>query len=989
MKRFIILGAGKNKNIDVNPSYLPINVNNTFLSWQIESSRILGCSRIDYVGGYQLDTSDQALFKDIHVKINMIWDKTNSLYSLLLLDFDENCDLYISYNDILLDDGFIRDKFVDQAPKNIVSLIDASFPERYQENSYNCETLEFGSKTSEFIGFVYIPQQYVKRLIILQKDIKKYTDYSLSTFIKEIKKEKENIQLVDASLNWCDANFPNHLPKFVLRGKAQTLSNLKKIVKKSGFLDQISFTSFAWKEDSQGIYKKALKLLNTQQIAVRSSATNEDGFLESKAGVFESHLGIDINSYEEFSEAVNKTIKSYNNEYSKTDFILIQPYVSDAYLHGVVFTRTHNGGPYYVFNYTYDNNTAAITSGYSTDFKTYYFFKGANENLLPEDLRSIYSSIKEIEDVLDYDSLDIEFLMKKDKICYILQVRPQVSHKNESVGKDSEIAEILRLLKEKFKQEDWSNKKLFNQVQSIFAVMPDWNPAEIIGRKPAQLAYSLYEDIITNETWSKQRSEFGYYDLGQYPLMKNFFGLPYIDVKATFLSFIPADIDHNHALRIVNNALAYLRENPHLHDKVEFDVISTCYQFDFDKHYQHLFSNFDPADYAQIKKNYKKLTADAIRFDSKRTAYNPIEETAEKTASPNSISDAIKLIKNAKKGALAFAHEARRAFIATILLKSLVRVNAMTQQELDDFYQSLCTISTTFSEDAYLCKIGKIKTEQFIKKYGHLRPGTYDITAPRYDSDISTFILPTIEKAEPVSTLEVNWNIKTIHNINEFLKDIIPSLDFGEFIEFCKDSIVSREKVKFDFTKDVSNAIEKLASFGEALNISRHDLAYCELGFLKSLENRELLSKRNEDILKFIIKENKTVCHLMRKLELPIVLFDENDVDAFYQSECQPNFITSKKVMAEVVVLTSNFKEILKNKAVFIENADPGYEWIFSEGILALVTMYGGMNSHMAVRAAELNLPSAIGIGEKKFKEIENGSFIMLDCQNKKLTCIQ
>ena len=32
-----------------------------------------------------------------------------------------------------------------------------------------------------------------------------------------------------------------------------------------------------------------------------------------------------------------------------------------------------------------------------------------------------------------------------------------------------------------------------------------------------------------------------------------------------------------------------------------------------------------------------------------------------------------------------------------------------------------------------------------------------------------------------------------------------------------------------------------------------------------------------------------------------------------------------------------------------------------------LITKYGGANSHMAIRCSELNIPAAIGVGEKNF----------------------
>ena len=42
----------------------------------------------------------------------------------------------------------------------------------------------------------------------------------------------------------------------------------------------------------------------------------------------------------------------------------------------------------------------------------------------------------------------------------------------------------------------------------------------------------------------------------------------------------------------------------------------------------------------------------------------------------------------------------------------------------------------------------------------------------------------------------------------------------------------------------------------------------------------------------------------------------------------------------------------------------------------------------MAIRAAELNLPAAIGVGDKLFDKLRISEFISLDCQNKKITIL-
>jgi hypothetical protein len=74
--------------------------------------------------------------------------------------------------------------------------------------------------------------------------------------------------------------------------------------------------------------------------------------------------------------------------------------------------------------------------------------------------------------------------------------------------------------------------------------MPDWNPAEIVGIRPeASMALSLYREWITDAIWAYQRHNYGYRNLRSFPLMPHFFGLPYIDVRLSFNSFIPADLD--------------------------------------------------------------------------------------------------------------------------------------------------------------------------------------------------------------------------------------------------------------------------------------------------------------------------------------------------------------------------------------------------------------------------------------------------------------
>ena len=73
----------------------------------------------------------------------------------------------------------------------------------------------------------------------------------------------------------------------------------------------------------------------------------------------------------------------------------------------------------------------------------------------------------------------------------------------------------------------------------------------------------------------------------------------------------------------------------------------------------------------------------------------------------------------------------------------------------------------------------------------------------------------------------------------------------------------------------------------------------------------------------------------------------------------------------------------IDNKIVLIENADPGYDWIFGYKIKGLITKFGGANSHMTIRCNELNIPAAIGCGESMFKNLLKENKLSLNCKNK------
>ena len=96
----------------------------------------------------------------------------------------------------------------------------------------------------------------------------------------------------------------------------------------------------------------------------------------------------------------------------------------------------------------------------------------------------------------------------------------------------------------------------------------------------------------------------------------------------------------------------------------------------------------------------------------------------------------------------------------------------------------------------------------------------------------------------------------------------------------------------------------------------------------------------------------------------------------------QPNFITDQVVVAEISL--ADEPSDISGKIVCIQSADPGFDWIFSYDIAGFVTAWGGVNSHMAIRASEMNVPAIIGAGETVYKDISNAQTVRLDCGEKR-----
>ena len=765
------------------------------------------------------------------------------------------------------------------------------------------------------------------------------------------------------------------------------------------------FSISDWKNNKEELLKKIKDEFNSGKIAVRSSAVSEDTLDSSMAGYFDTVLDVDSNDAKGAENAVKKVIESYRSKMSENSFnqVLVQKQSEDIAMGGVLFTRSlEKNSPYYVINYDTSGKTDTVTKGIEN--MTIKISKFAEAKNMPEEMQNLLPAVKEIEDIIPNIGLDIEFAINSKKEIIIFQVRPLTTASRNEIG-DEEIKNRLELLKSEFEKFSKRKSHLAGD-RAIAADMPDWNPAEIIGDNPNYLDYSLYDYLITDSAWHEARTSQGYFNVNPAKLVVLFGNKPYVDARASFNSFTPASISKNLRENLVGFYLDKLEKNPELQDKVEFEVAYTCYDLSFDERSKELEeAGFSKDEIRELKQSLISLTNDLV-INSKESISEDLSYIKEmesnrgkawesskalENAAPGSVQV---LLKNAefllddcrKNGTVQFSRLARLGFIGKIILKSLVKSRVIDNEFYDSFMNSVSTVAKEMSNDFKSLIAGKMANEEFIKKYYHLRPGSYDITSPRYGSN------PQLLRSMNMETDESEGNKfesdkETEENISEALKQHGLKFDAKQFLEFIKSSLEARELSKFEFSKNLSDALEYIAMAGEEMGFTRQELALLGTDDLFAKSNREELTKKWKET----ITERKKEREINNMLLLPPIIFSAKDFDVVKYYVPRPNYITSKKIEAELVNLKIFDKGSLpeiKNKIVLIENGDPGYDWIFTRNIAGLITKYGGVASHMSIRCAEFGIPAAIGCGVL-FDSIANANSVVLDCKFKKIEAVR
>lgn len=787
-------------------------------------------------------------------------------------------------------------------------------------------------------------------------------------------------------------------PRLAFGTKAETLERFAPIVQTCRVPDLFYFTLALWRSDPSAVQREIRKRFGTGNLAIRSSAFHEDSATQSMAGAFRSVLNVPGQDEAALVRAIEEVLASYRSNHPGNQ-VLAQAMLTDVVMSGVLMTHDlTSGAPYYIINYDDESGRTDVITGGTDVSKCLVVHRDAPPDFIESPrIAALLAMARELESLCGgREPLDIEFAQTGDGQLHLLQARRIAVQKNWNRAVRTRLSEALEQL-EQFCSEHFKPRHGIPGDTTILGQMPDWNAAELIGAEPGPLAVSLFRRLITDSVWQEARATMGYRPAPNEPLMLTLAGRPYIDVRNSFSSFLPDGLPAALESQVVNAWVDRLASHPEFHDKVEFDVAQTAYDFTFERNlFQRYAGRLDAADQNLYRDSVRALTLrnlslseDGSLSRALRTISRLEDQPPTGPRSEPPLRRAFALLELCRtQGTLPFAIVARHAFLAEALLRSAIERGAWTADRLEAFKRSLVTTAGSMARDFQSVLSGASSPEEFLKRYGHLRPGTFDILSPRYDQREDLFHSPPNAGARAPSTSPKRERFELTDPEKRAFQSLCDeaglTLKPQALFDHAAKSIVGREHAKFVFTRPLSDLIECVAAWGERMGLTREDLAFLTLQDLSDTLSAPL-TRDAETHFQSLAHERRSQSREMRGLRLGYIIRGPQDLYVIPQHRGAANFVTRKRLEAVPVVLSSRMTGTsdLFGKLVCVECADPGFDWVFAKGIAGLITKFGGANSHMTIRCAELGIPAAIGVGETLFEKLAKAGRIDLRCAEK------
>lgn len=765
----------------------------------------------------------------------------------------------------------------------------------------------------------------------------------------------------------------------------------------------VHFTVGEWLDRRRAVLDHVLRRLRGDRLAVRSSALDEDQGCGSRAGHYRSHLDVPRDP-RRLAAAIDDVVASYDT--TGDHRVLVQDMVDDLVACGVLVTRDPSaGGPYRIFEFEEGARADAVTRGVGAPRRT-VVHRAIDVATLPDGRsRRVLDLALRLERHARRHALEIELAERRDGTIALLQVRA-LATPGRAADLDARVARVLATARDALEVHAAPRPGIVGS-GTILGQMPDWNPAELIGTFPAPLAASLFQDLITDDVWQLARATMGYRAVPDTRLMTIVAGRPWIDVRASCNSFLPAGLDDTSGGALVDGWLARLRARPELHDALELGVVESLHDFDFAARLAAAPLALTQRGRARWAALLRALTARSVDVgpgSSLARALATVEhlgraplpplpavrrEPSRTTGHASERGVALALLDACRAGGtLPFAVIARHAFLSEALLRSAVSRGALSPDRLETLRAARRTVSTELAHDLAATRRGRLAREELLRRYGHLRPGSFDVTAPRWDARPSLLDGPPSADAAHGEPTSFCLTARESSALTLLAREIGLRVDGRGLVAHANAAVVGRERAKLLLTRHLSSALEQLAAWAARHGWSRHELACLTLADIRAAGDelgpctRRLLDER--------IAARRADEDVLRAIRLGPLLCDVRDLYVQHDASHAPTFVTTRIAAGRPLFLDGrrDTDEPPGGRVICIESADPGFDWIFTHRIAGLVTRFGGGNSHMAIRCSEHRVPAAIGVGETLFDRLRGAASVELRCHDRQVRCL-
>ena len=683
-------------------------------------------------------------------------------------------------------------------------------------------------------------------------------------------------------------------------------------------------------------------------LAVRSDRRDEDS-VGSNAGRYLTCLNVDGADRANMAAAIDGVFASYGPAHAG-DEVFIQRQVTDVHRACVAFTHAlPDGAPYYVLSIAQGSRSDCVTRG-DGDVDSWYL---ARDNVcagaLPHYARLCLETLQEVECAFGSQPCEIEIAIDADQDVWLLQARalhvPTV---------DGRAIACLRRDAEKRLAACSSHRPLLG-------MMPDWNPAELVGEHPRPLALDLFDRLITRRAWRIGRAALGYARVGEIGLLQVHAGRPYVDVRTSFRSLLPCGLDPTLGELLVDAACARLRSHPEMHDKIEFEVVFSTLSCDLDRRFAERYpSVLEDAGYSAFVSALRGPTSAVLDpAVTRRMLAGFKRDLLLKPPSPGYLRQWLAYVE--LRTAVRFATIARQAFAVEALLRSAVDSAGIDPSWMAALGHGVLVASGDGS-----------RVDQ-----GHVRAGTFEIAAPtRRELSMDAPAAAGMHERRNARATSLAPGVS--RRLERALRDIDMEIEPATLLAHHERLLRAREFGKFVLARAVSFTLDALSARAQAIGIGHDDAGWLGL--------RDLLDATADDAepLHRRIGEARARHALEGHLRMPLLISDAA-LEVVHHAPGQANYVGCGRAHgAPFRVDAHTHPDAVPADAIIaIASADPGFDWIFVRRPVALLTAFGGPNSHMAIRCADAGVPALFGIGPEAFQRVVAATriFIDFDCR--------